>query len=254
MTESNQTCKPFPFDADALRRALPQRAAQLLARAELLGGLEPMDLREMAKRPELPNLDGLAAHRILRPAPGPTLGRGMQTLPSLELNEDFCQFFERAAGVRPWIVVEGCLGGQDRRAFPVRAVVSARQAQLAAALQSMLWPADGLELIEPFTLLVYGGPVERKDGQVVVDQGLAFEPASQSGLALVVGCDDPSVLAEVLLAQAAGLWHANGFEVVGGADQWCELDTEGSAGAPWRSWGRANPHRPREWPLWTPCS
>lgn len=49
---------------------LPPLAARLLADAELLADPAPVDLREMSKFDELPNVAGLAAHRLESPCPG----------------------------------------------------------------------------------------------------------------------------------------------------------------------------------------
>ncbi|MCL5271685.1 MAG: hypothetical protein M1457_14280, partial [bacterium] len=181
----------------------------LLADAELLADPAPVDLREMSKFDELPNVAGLAAHRLESPCPGgdasvaEPLNMSLDRLvghaaeaaasPEPDLPAEARKLLTRAFRREPNLVIDGRLpagrgaGAPDAVAIGVgagvwlRAIFPQSHAWLAAAVQRLLGcAADFAGDAAPgplYTLLMHPAPLPDMRGGAAPDRFVGHWPA-----------------------------------------------------------------------------
>ncbi|MEN6625002.1 MAG: hypothetical protein ABFD69_02115 [Candidatus Sumerlaeia bacterium] len=206
--------KPFDckhFDSGATFQARGVTPAplleRLLSRTQILLDEGMEDLREMCKKHETTNLMGLAAHRIERPLPA-NWDPAAHLKARFDATEiDYGQYGRLIDKIRvqPMICVRGRLAGGSALALPVE-VYAPLGAPIAMAAKAMLWPAaEGAEFEPRLKVLVWNECLPHLREPGAEDRLIAYWP--DAGLALLVGYDDPSLLADVLWDKAQRAWE-----------------------------------------------
>lgn len=223
MNENDATRKSFNqlgFGA----AELPPLLGGLMEGKQLLPPMTAEDLREMSKFNELPNVAGLAAHRVLRPAPEGLDPGGTEApegepapripSPTPELPGGVYPALSAALIHTPSLVLHGALAGRGGRPFGVGVIVPLAQgAHLAQALARMLWePAEGGRRLE-YVLFVWPEVLRRKDGAVIAAGLMGHWPDQRTGVLL--GYDDPALAARMMLDAARRRWEGEGCRLIG---------------------------------------
>ena len=253
MNQKARTCKSQnppeenPTAADATRASgqssyqvdpatLPDLLAVLLAGQSIQAGLSDEDLREMAKFTELPNVEGLAAHGVARPMPpgydpgaegwshGPV---AVARRPELPMGVAKVLYARMRTGAS--VMVCGWVAGASAAPVAVQAIFPQAQAHLAAGLQRMLHPfqQDPTGERAYYTLLVWPEPLLRRNGRIMIESLIGHWPAD--GVGLVIGFDDPYLMAELILDAARRQWTtlgSVGLNVIQG-ERWPQVKGEG---------------------------
>jgi hypothetical protein len=204
MNQNDPTCKPFErtkFEA----RQFPPLLAELLGRHMLLPEMTAEDLREMSKFDEIPNVEGLAAHKVEYP-----LARDPGEPPTTphfakEVTPAILKALDR--GLKPvhTLVVRGALGGASQAPFSVQIIVPQFGAQLAMALKQMLWPLEKPAGPVAHTLFLWPRPLKDKFGRVLAENWV--HQRSGTGFGMTIGNDDLYMVEALLRAAAAEFWE-----------------------------------------------
>lgn len=209
MDQEPRDCKP----CKRLSLAPPRLLEKLLAGHQVLHGLTADDLREMCKAREITNLCGLAAHAIERPLPpewDPAADLQARS-DRPDLGENLYRALAYGINVQPVICVRGWLAGASEAALPVEVYAPLHGARMAMAAQAMLYPGNADLLIgnEQFPsrmrILCWHEPLLTRHGREVLDRFVGYWPAA--GFALMIGYDDPSLIADILWDIAQRTWE-----------------------------------------------
>lgn len=203
MNENDRTFKPFNQTPITLAE-LPPLVRRILEGKQFYPGMSDEDLREMSKFWEIPNVEGLAAHPVERPgaADEPEVRQGAP-----ELSEGVLKSLDWELTRTPAVLTAGELAGGSGRPFRVAVIAPQSYSQLNQALQRMLWPlADSAAPLD-YTLLAWPEPLKRKNGSVVVERLVRHWP--DEGTGVIVGHDDPALMARLLAAAARRRWEAD---------------------------------------------
>ncbi len=203
-------CKHFDSGAAGEARGVtpPPLLERLLQRTQILPGATDDDLREMSKKHETTNLMGLAAHAIERPLP-PNWDPAVHLCPRFDRAEIDSAQYGRLIDlihVQPMICVRGWLAGASALALPVEVYAPLHGAHLAQAARALLWPVAASAPFEPrLKVLIWHEPLPNLRHWGTPDRFIAYWPDAE--LALLVGHDDPSLLADVLWDKARRVWE-----------------------------------------------
>jgi hypothetical protein len=221
MRQNEIARKPFAPPTDVLNAygALPPLLVHLVRPEQLLWNPSAADLREMSKFTELPNLQGGAAHPINYPAPA-ELGEKFKraewnaglvpstcSLNQEPLSSDLQKNLARRLARQTNIVITGRLAGTSRFPVEIVAIFPQSTAHLAAAMQQMLWSGDcGLApSLATYSLLMFGDPLAGRTG---TPERTLLCHVPDAGCGLILGYDDPRLLAVFILDAAHRAWSA----------------------------------------------
>jgi hypothetical protein len=221
MTETTRTFKSFEERPGHTPCRLPPLLDDLVGGQCLPAYFGPDDLREMAKFGEIPNVHGLAAYRIERPAPpeydpadsrrsggaGEAGDAAGALAPIPELPAGVGRPLANRLAAEPLVMAQGVLLPERDAPLRARAIVPQSHAHLAAALRAMLhpWPADEEPGggIADYTLLIWPAALRSRRGEAIVETLIGHWPASArvgaQGVGLTIGDDDPSLAARLLI-------------------------------------------------------
>ena len=110
----------------------------------------------------------------------------------------------------PVLAVRGWLAGASPEALAVELLVPMAAARLAAAGHALLWPLEeGPAAADAFradlTVFLWPGPLMAKSGALVTERMLGYWPDER--FALLIGHDDPNLLADLLWDYAGRVWE-----------------------------------------------
>jgi hypothetical protein len=171
---------------------VPVTLKELIAGRELVEGLDAVELREMSKFTELPNVWGLAAHPILFP---------YRETGDAAWDERVRTAMAKLVGMFPLIVVRGWVGGEALQAF-----VPQNHARVAAGLAALMrgtgtaGVTEGGERVR--TLAIWPEGPRDKRGRAIVQR--MEKTWGDEELTVLIGTDDLAAgLRAVGLEQAA---------------------------------------------------
>lgn len=197
MKQDDATCKTFEPEP----WPLPPTLAQLVAGRELVCGLDAVELREMSKFTERPNVWGLAAHPILYPAGAWAAPEKVRLAAQHAAGRpEALAALQRLVGMFPLVQVRGL--ASDGR--PTQIFAPQNHARLAAAFERLLRPqADALPPAEPSgegqalprTLVIWPEPPRDRRGRALLEPCAVTWPEEQ--LTILIGTDDVAAVARL---------------------------------------------------------
>lgn len=201
MTDRSKTCNGFQGGPDRAAHAGP--LSEWTRGRTILTHLDEIDLREMSKFEEAPNLFGLAAYSIERPAPPDW--RTRRTPRDSLTTEQRALLQRRELARHPLVRIDGRLALGSSRPVPVALIVSQQHVRLAAGFRAMVGPAVPADPPPAaFTLLVWAEPVRTRRGTNALEERIDAPPGRPWGI--LVGYDDPELIAEIMLDALEANW------------------------------------------------
>ncbi len=180
---------------------LPETVRAMLAPAEVYPSLDAVALREMSKFSETTNVHGLPLHPLALPPDPDGLLESSGCLEDLPTSV-FVQLRERLRA-RPQILLRGAFAGTMTQSFPVAALFSQDDAQIAQAWDALMWREDPVNATEPALTVIHLSDFPQPILLSLPDQNVA----------LVLGTDDPRPGLFIALEWANRRWNARNARI-----------------------------------------